>query len=192
MTRYMGPRGAAITSRWDEMMEKEVPTERGALLYEEYRIRWVRILGWYAFGSVFIGLAIMFLYFVVTNLYNPGVDGGMLVALSLLGGGLVLIGIWIMVESIKIMPFRVYEGGVTLISVTLRDGLDGREAFVPARDIEKVTLESVYVPKRGTVYYYEFHRIDGENFSISKSKMDDTRHLLEYVLRCPIEGSNWS
>ena len=114
----------------------------------------------------------------------------MLVALSIMGGGFILIGKWLMAESFKIMPFRVYEGGITKTSVPFRDGLEGREVFVPAGDVEKVTFESMYAPKVGMVYFYLFHLSDGDRFSISDKDMEEVRPILRDVLRCPIEGSS--
>jgi hypothetical protein len=170
------------------MMELEIPTERGHLLYEEYRIRWVRILGRFGFGAAFIGLALLYTFPPLGFWGDLDVDpvgGFMLIFLGAMFG---IIGVMLAVSSFKDMPFKVYERGVTLPIVPLRDGLAGRETFVPSREISKVTYESTYVPKGGIVYYFRFHRFPGKDFNVSVKRPEEVTYWLFEALSCDVEG----
>lgn len=177
-----------MTSRWDEMMDLKIPNEKGALLYQRPGRRWVWILELLILAVGFFVVAVLFALPVLWFWDDPDVGWPMRIVLLTMAGMFAYIGAWVAVGSVRTMPFRVYEGGVTDTYVPFRDGLAGREAFVPASKIEKVTWESRYLPKVGVSYYYLFHRIDGDDFSTSVKEPEEMTPLLRQVLPCPVEG----
>ena len=96
----------------------------------------------------------------------------------------------ILVGTAGSMPFRVYEGGVTMPKVPLRRGLAGREVFMPAALISRVTWEKEHVRRVGEVERFRFHRLDGETFDAAADDGDEKRvaGLLRKVLPCEVEG----
>ncbi len=96
----------------------------------------------------------------------------------------------LMVRPIKYMPFRVYERGVTMTPVSFRDGLTGREAFVPASEITRVTYEASDVLRMGDVEHFHAHRRSAESFDIYVDTGDHMRvaRMLREVLSCEVEG----
>ena len=188
MTRYMGPRGAEMTSRWDEMMELDIPTEQGALLYQAPGRRWVQILIHLVLSAGSFVTGLLFALPVLGFWGDLDIGWGMGVVCLVMAGMFIALSVMVALLAFKSMPFKIYEGGVTLPVVPLRDGLDGREVFVPSREISKVTYESTYVSKVGIVYYFRFHRVDGEDFSVSPKDPKEVTYLLFRVLRCEVEG----
>ncbi len=181
MTRYEGSFKAI--PGWDDPDVSDRLFEKGALLYQEYEWRWVRILGWCALAVVSLGTAAMFAYLALT-------DAGLVerALFLVLSGMFVLLAGLLVVLSIKMMPFRVYEGGVTLSMVPTRDGLAGREVFVPSWEIESVTYVVKSGARGGVIEYFDFHRLGGEDFHVSVRFPEEVTPYLFQVLRCPVEG----
>jgi hypothetical protein len=188
LTRYRGPRGAAMTSRWDEMMELVIPNEKGALLYQEPGRRWVQILIYLALSAGLFATGLLFALPIWGFWGDLDMGWGMDVLCLGLASMFIALSVVVTLLAFKSMPFKIYEGGVTLPVVPLRDGLDGREVFVPSTEISKVTYESTYVSKVGVVHYFRFHRVDGEDFNVSAKDPREVTHLLFQVLRCEVEG----
>jgi len=174
-------------ARWDGLCAWDQGSQKGALLWEEYRRRWLHLLKWFGFAAAFVGLAAMYVLPLGLFWGDPDVGWSMRAMLLLLAGLFVLIAVMIVTESIKTLPFRVYERGITKPYVSLRDGLDGRETFVPSEDVKEVTWETVYVPKGGPVQHFRFHLVDGTTFDISGKQADELSPWLLHVLPCPVE-----
>jgi hypothetical protein len=185
VTRYEG----SITAipGWDDPNVTDRLFEKGALLYEEYKSRWVNILQWTGLVACFFGMAVGFVLLGWYDHVGNG-DWGFLGFTILIGGMCVFFGVVYIISAIKDMPFKVYEGGVTLPTVPFRDGLDGRETFVPASDIIKVTSKTIYLPKSGPVAFYVFHRTGGDNFLVRAKDRRTVTPLLRRVLKCPVDG----
>jgi hypothetical protein len=173
------------------MMELEIPTERGALLYQEPGRRWVHILTYLGLSAGLFVTGLLFALPVLGFFGDLDIAWGMGVTCLVMAGMFGLLGVWIGLAAFQGMPFKIFEGGVTLPMVPmvpLRDGLAGREVFVPSREISEVTYESTYVSKVGVVYYFRFHRHDGKDFSVSSKNEKEVTRLLFRVLQCPVEG----
>ena len=184
MTHYEG--SFTAIPGWDDPDVSDRLFQKGALLYQEYNKRWVNVLKWSGQAATFFGFAVGFaLMGWVDHLYSGGwgVMGFMLIFTGLCAflGALMIRG------AIRDMPFKVYEGGVTLSTVPVHDGWAGRETFVPASDIVKVTGEITHPPKSGPVYYYVFHRKGGDTFWVNAKDRRRVTPLLKEVLDCPVE-----
>jgi hypothetical protein len=163
----------------------DVGSNKGALLYQDYKRRWVRILGWWALAVGFVFMAVFFVYLA---LYVGGPDNGTfeVVFHLFIAGSCVFLAAMLVILSIKTMPFKVYQMGVTMSMVPLRDGLAGRETFVPASDIVDVRFKTIYRPKTGPEDIFVFHLADGEIFSVSTNHHRTVTSLLRRVLQCPV------
>ncbi len=165
--------------------------DKGALLYQRKGSRRLQILGGLAFATAFFVLAVFFTIAILEGQGKFAVLGQLGRYLTLVMPCMfILIAVILVALSFKSMPFRVYQRGVTMTRVPFRDGLAGRETFVPAGEIARVTYEGTYVPRGGYVEYFRFHLVDGGNFNVSVDDGDEERvtGLLMEVLRCEVEG----
>ena len=165
--------------------------DKGALLYQESGSRRLQILGGLVFAAIFLTVAVS----TVLAILGPwGKFALVEPPLRFIGFVIpimfVVLSVGFVMLSFRGMPFRVYERGVTMRTVSFRDGLAGREAFVPAGEIARVTYETTYYFKVGDVEHFRFHRLDGETFDIAPDDGDEERvtGLLRRVLRCDVEG----
>ncbi len=105
--------------------------------------------------------------------------------------GVYLIGaVFIGTLPFREMPNKVYERGVTMNRVSLRDGLRGREAFVPAEAISHAKFKTSHHPRHGESRYFHFTRLDGDSFKFFVKRGDEefVARLLRQVLGCEVEG----
>ena len=185
MTRYVGP--AASMARWDGLCAWDQGSQKGAHLWEEYKVRWVRILGSCTLAATSVGMAALYTLATLDHWAGVEIDPSMRVFLLFMAGMFVLIAVLLVTMSIKIMPFRVYEGGVTRTMVPLRDGLEGRESYVPSEDVKEVTWETIHNTKGPPSQHFRFHLVDGTTFDVSGRKADELAPWLLHVLPCPVE-----
>lgn len=179
MTRYVG-----LTSipGWDGPDGMDALFEKGDLLYEEFDKGPILQAG-LAFSAVFCGLgAITILIGLLVTAY-AALDRVLFICF---GSIFVILGVVLVVMAIKYTPFRVYKGGVTLTNVTFRDGLAGRETFVPVGSIKEVTYG--WVPSNGGCTGFRFHLEEGEDFNVSVTDPKKLTRVLFQVLWCPVEG----
>jgi len=185
VTRYAGSFQAI--PGWDDPDVSDRLFEKGALLYQEYERRWVNLLKWSAYVAIFLGFAAAFFLMGWYDHMQSGSWGFMGFMLFIVGM-CVFVGVLTIRTAVRDMPFRVYAGGVTLPLVPFRDGLAGRETFVPASDIVEVTSETVRYPKSGPVDFYVFHRTGGDEFWVQAKHRERVSSLLREVLACPVKG----
>ena len=168
--------------------------DKGALLYHPEgaeKEKKLAVVVCFSFAAVFGGLAALFIPAV---LHEGGTFGGFEPPWGLLGLAIPVIcfvlAVMFVVLPFKFMPFRIYERGVTMVKVPFRDGLAGREIFVPAGEIAKVTYETTYQPRGGPVEHFRFHRLDGEGFNavVEDGDLERVTGLLRDVLTCEVEG----
>jgi hypothetical protein len=164
--------------------------DRGILLYQN-RWRWPFIILGFIFILGFLSVAFFGIY-VITQEWDRlagNDDPRRFIGLAMVGVflfGAVYIGTF----PFREMPNKIYERGVTLNQVSLRDGLRGREAFVPSEDISHAKFKRSHHPKYGESRYFHLTRFDGESFNFSVKHGDEefVAKLLKHVLRCEVEG----
>ena len=180
MTRIAG--SFTAIPGWDGPDGMSALFERGDLLYEQFE-RGPTLVGGLALSAVLgvFGVIMILLGLLVTDF--PAFDRAMGI---FFGSMMVLLDLWFATVVITSMPFRVYTGGVTLPKVPLRDGLVGRETFVPVGNIKEVTWGTVPEPSGGSGF--RFHLEKGEDFSVSVEDPEKITRLLFRTLWCPVEG----
>ena len=186
MTRYEGPQASA--SRWDAPGAMDDSWGKGALLYEEPRSRLMNMLSLSGLAAFLVIMAVVLFHPLVTWWHDPDMGGPMRFVLLVSGCGLVLVAAGLVMAGIRTMPFRVYERGVTRTHVPLRDGLAGRETFVPAEEVRRVTWETFYYTSAGPTHHFRFHLLDGTTYDVSGDHPGDVMPWLLRVLPCPVEG----
>ncbi len=180
MTRFVG--SFTAIPGWDDPDVMDALYEKGDLLYQQFE-RGPTLQGGLALSAVIgaFGAFIILIGMLVTD--QPAFDR----ALGICSGSVfVLLALWLATEVITSMPFRVYKGGVTLTKVPLRDGLAGRETFVPVGNITEVTWGTA--PEPGSGDSFHFHLEEGEDFSVWVKDPEKVTRLLFRTLWCPVEG----
>jgi hypothetical protein len=118
-------------------------------------------------------------------LTENGIGGGLVLLFLLMALG--VLAFLFLTAIIRTMPFRVYERGVTMEEVSLRDGWARRERFVPAYTIKRVWLVRTSAPRGVTVSMFRFERTDPKvlknfNASVDDDELGHVSDLLRFVL----------